>query len=233
MHGESSAQKKRISLLPILIRFAFETLFPSLLILKVRSYVLKASFSKDSWVQKQAAQCSKVAIILLIPSIFALYGAKNIINSFQAHSHYNTEKPLLLIKKKQVKKAIQAFVQPVTEPQFKGVAHDIALLFLIPAVISLYIRFQNDILTQTKKLEKVLINNGFARDGRIGLAVFLPIGIVIDVTGHNPKDLVYNNAIWYALNIQIDERDWIERPDKRSVVLFKRSFTLAPEYIFE
>jgi hypothetical protein len=231
-NNETTNGKSRFSVIFAVLRFILETIFPSILILRERSYTSKAIFSKDEWVAKQLRQSSKVAMIFLIPSVFALYGTKIVYDEMQISSRL-IEKPMAFIKKKEVKKAWKALYQGPSDSHVRDALSQMALLLLIPTLISVYIRTRSKILVQTKKLHKTLKENGFGRDGKIPMAVYLPIGIVIDVSGHDPKELVHNKSIWYALNIQVDEKEWIEDPNRRSIVLFKRSFSLASEYIYE
>jgi hypothetical protein len=225
-------KKSQFSAVGLAVKLLAETLFPSLLVWRIQSMASKASFAKDEWVARQVATCRATALALLLVSAGALFFAKQAAQDFQGPAHA-IDRPLASAKKKQFRRAWHEAVASASEGKYKDVLERIGLILLLPAAISLYIRTQSEILVKTRKLEKVLRANGFAREGKLGLAVFLPIGIVIDVTGHNPKDLVFNKTIWVALNIEIDERDWVESPSRRSIVLFKRAFTLAPEYIYK
>jgi hypothetical protein len=228
---ESKPSKGRITGIFALLRLLLETVFPSLLVLRIRSYVAKASFSENKWVAKQLSQCTRAALVLMLPSVLACAGIFHVSEEMQISTRL-IERPLASLKKKQFKRAKQEVQAATSEIPLKSAAQKCLLFLMFPSVLSLYLR-RNKILVETKRLQKVLLANGFGREGKMGLAVCLPIGTVIDISGHDPRQLVQNTAIWDALNIHVDKTDWEGNPHKRSVVLFKTAFILAPAYIYD
>jgi len=212
------------------LHFILQLIFPSLILLKVNSLVAKASFTKDPWFKAQSARGFKTALLLLVPSFVALFYAKTIIIADQGSYNRIFERASVDYKHKQFKKALKDVTQGFDELPLKSIGLKVFLALLVPSTISVYLRSTNTILRGTKTLRKILSQNNFGQNGEIGVAVYYPVGVLIDITGHSPKDVLTHKYLWTALNIQIDEQDWHEDPQKRSVVFFKKNFVLAQEY---
>jgi hypothetical protein len=231
MTNQDAKKSNQLAILFSAFRFLLECLFPSLLILKVRNLVSKAAWGKDDWFQKQLNQCGKLMVLLLIPSLLSMVAAKQSFDELSITP--KIEKSFAQFKKKQFKKSWDELHTAGKAFPLADASKKLALIFMFPLLISLYIRTQNDILVKTKRLNKVLLNNGFWKEGKSGLAVYTPIGIVLDVTGRSPKDIVHDTSIWYALNISVETTDWEEKPGQRSIVMFKKAFVLQAEYIYK
>ena len=231
MNQTSPNNQSQISVIFAILRFLIESIFPSLLLIKAHGIVSKASWAKNPWFKQQKAQCVKVALLLLVPSGISLYAAKATLDEFQIMP--KLVKAQNLAKAKQAKKFLAELTTIPSQIPLKETGKSLAVIFAVPFLLSLYIRTQNEILVKTRRLQKILKENGFWREGKTGLAVYTPIGIVLDVTGRNPKDIIHDTSIWYALNIAIEERDWEEKPGQRSIVMFKNAFVLQSEYIYK
>lgn len=214
------------------LAFLFESIFPSILILKVWSYVRLGAFSEHPWIAKQSSRCRSLSILLLIPSCLSIFGAKLILDNADVSTRL-IQRPIQLVRKKQFKQAKLEFGAAYRALPLKRTAEEMALCFLIPTLISLAIRRTNTILSGTRKLEKILITRGWATNGKLGVAVYLPIGVIVDVTGQDPRNIVNDDAIWNSLNMDIDKKDWLQKPNARSVMMFKQAFTLPSVMMYD
>lgn len=234
MNANQKSDSNQLAIFFTLLKYAFELLFPSLLMLKIYRMVSKATWvqSDEGWIKAQQEKCLKVAGIMLLPSILSVLLAQGTFEELKL-SHKLSGVYDLGIKKKQFKKG-QAELSRVLEAlPYKQIATDLLIIFIIPAGLSLYIRTNNELLLKTRKLEKVLRENSFWREGKTGLAIYTPVGIIMDITGHNAKEVVHNTSIWVALNIEVDQTDWEENPRDRSIVMFKNRFILESAYIYK
>jgi hypothetical protein len=84
-------------------------------------------------------------------------------------------------------------------------------------------------------LRNLLISNGVRRkeDDENMVAFYTPMGVLVDITGSMPTDIVHNDRIWSSLNIKINKRDWLNDPSKRSLVFFKTDYELKNAYMYE
>lgn len=88
---------------------------------------------------------------------------------------------------------------------------------------------------KNQMLRNLLVSNGVRRkeDDSNMVAFFTPMGVLVDITGSMPTDIVHNDRIWSSLNIKINKKDWLNDPSKRSLVFFKTDYELKPSYMYE
>jgi hypothetical protein len=230
--GEQPQKSNQLLAVLGLVGFVMETIFPSFLMIKISHIVGKFSWEGDQWFRDEQRQCLKLIVALLIPSVIGIYGSYRSIRDLQVNRQI-IDRPVASLKNKKFGKAQDEALKALASLPIKSAGRSIALWFALPSLISFYIRARNPILRKTRKFRKVLKRQGFWRDGKPGLAVYTPVGFLVDVTGHNPKDVALDHSIWQAMNVTVDEREYVEKPDQRSIILFKTAFVLKHEYHYK
>lgn len=214
------------------IKLFFIILFPSFLIFRIQRQVSKAAWVGDPWFKKQSQKSIKLFFLLLIPSLISLAGI-----AFSAKMSFpgtlaKLERAHELYKKSQYKKAKDQLSFGAELENAKNFFLYSGLSLLPSFFAFALIQTSSSLLRNQRLLQKVLKDQRFWGEQKPRLAVFTPVGVLIDVTGHAPKDLAYQDAIWNSLNMTIDKNDFLDQPDQRSLVFFRPVFTLKDKYEF-
>lgn len=223
-------QKQNFPLALLKLVFLFvQYLFPSIVMLKVRSLVSKATFTDDPWVKKQMRKSLVAAVALLIPTAIGFIGIASLRLDFlelkKAH-------PInLSIVKNQFKKSSLSLSESEAK-YFKKMFIGDLILVSVPILVTIILTSQITFIKETKALKKKLIDFGIQKEGEDRLAVVLPIGIVMDISGYSAKDIVLNEGIWTSIGVEVDQQDWERSPRKNSLVMFRRQFRLSNSYVF-
>jgi len=93
------------------------------------------------------------------------------------------------------------------------------------ALLGFIVVWQNPIVQDTKKFKEGLIKSGFIKETDNPELLATPIGFLMDISGHVPREIADSDRIWIPLNIRIN-KDWSENPKKRSLVFFKKAYEL-------
>lgn len=122
-----------------------------------------------------------------------------------------------------------------TKVIFTRAAMVIGIGALIQLIVGYAFSFAHPQEEKNKMLRKLLINNGVRRqeDDANMIAFYTPVGVLIDITGSMPTDIIHNDRIWASLNIKINKRDWLNDPKKRSLVFFKTDYELKSMYDYK
>jgi hypothetical protein len=106
-------------------------------------------------------------------------------------------------------------------------------LTLSGLLVSNYLVYSYDLIYETKRLIVLLKNEGIVdRDSKNPFVLFTPVGVLMDVSGSAPKEIVANERIWIAMNVKL-KNDWAEDPERRSLVFFKTAFDLKNVYKYD
>lgn len=225
--------EKKQSLYGPAFKLLLSILFPSFIIWRTQNLVSKAAWVDHPWFEAQKKKSLKLFFLLLIPSIIAFAGIGISAKNTFSGTFSKLERTREYFKKNQFKKAKDQFSLGVSLEELETFVIN-SSLFLIPCVFSFsLIHISSSLVRNQRRLIKVLAEHRFWGDQKPRLAVYTPIGILLDVTGHAPKDLVFNKSIWYSLNMVIDEKDFLDQPDQRSIVFFKHAFLLKDVYKYD
>lgn len=235
MNAELQQEAKEIGLaqrtLKIIV-FLFKVFFPAYILIQMNFALNKASkFYKNPWFGRQIRR--NFIVILILSSLFLLpliIGSKAI----QGNKEFNKR---LTVAKESLSKDIKRFI-----PNLKyALSEDIFLAEIkIFGGLTLFgmlfgnfiIFFAHDLIINSRKFAKILKNEGVInRENSHPLAVWTPIGVLVEISGSAPKEISLNERIWLAMNMEV--KDWAENPDKRSLVFFKTSFKLQSRYDYQ
>lgn len=115
----------------------------------------------------------------------------------------------------------------------------VAILLLIvislgsSLIISLALKYLNPLYFGSNKFRKTLIDQHVIKeDNKNHLAFYTPEGFMVDITGHKAKDLILQEAIWTSLDVKIDDKLYLEDPEKRSTVIFIPKYELPEKIIY-
>ena len=221
-------------------------LVPSIKILSFNGLLRRAGkITEDKWFSKQLLLNYMLALILFVPIVVGAYKTNKIYNNSKEF-HAKVEKvskdksffekvdayrSIIVLNKKDTrsdkieKKRIQI--------RFLAIFIVLSTTILLQVFMSTIIIFFHPILLDSAKLKKLLISNGIIRkeDEKEAIVFATPVGFLITITGNSAKEIAYMDRIWAGLNIRI--KDWIEDPEERSVVFFRKAFELQDVYIYD
>lgn len=106
-----------------------------------------------------------------------------------------------------------------------------ASFLLIHLSIFAFLKF-NKSARNTSRLRKILKEHYSSfKDEQIAFVGFA--GPVIDITGHSAQEYCSQESLWTSINMKVSKDHIHVHPEKRSLVLFKPTFELAKEYIWD
>jgi hypothetical protein len=224
------------SILFSLVKKILILLLPSLTLLKLNFLLTRTQkIISSDYLSQQKKRNYIISLCLIIPLGLSILLAIFIISKdkllFQqlAYAKENLSKGIILTFFKNIYIAFfdeQSIGYLVNSAKMLGIG---SILSMIMGFIALK---NMDIIKQTKLLEDLLKRNGiFEKDDTNRIVLATPIGFLIDITGSSAKELMFNERIWMALNIKV--KDYIEDPNKRAIVFFKKSYELQNKYIYK
>lgn len=235
-------REKRPSILLKILMFLFHSLFPIFKMLRInklltvaeQTYVQRSTkgqstYPKEaSWFAKQRVR--NLLVALIIPSVFilSLVGAKVVIST----------NPVLVKGFEKVQENVVKFNFKEAKNKWQianrdpSVGVDIRLAFrmiLIGLGLSLFMGYyatnKNPLVKGSEEFKSVLVSLGYQKKEDDNLILATPLGFLYQISsGGSPKELAGTDRIWQSLNIRIN--DFVEHPDTRSIVFFKKAYQL-------
>lgn len=99
-------------------------------------------------------------------------------------------------------------------------------IFIFSSATNIIVFFAHPVLSRTRKLKSIRKTDG-------KMQVWLPIGVMMDVTGENPQDISQDKRIWTAMNMQMNKDSYVEDSSNRAIVLFVSPFELKDAYVYD
>lgn len=241
--NNNGLKEKSPSILFKIVKFIFQSLFPIFKLMSINklldvaetTYIPRNAKKGTLNYPKEAVWFSKqrrlnILWSIIVPSIFviSIFCGRMIISSN------------IVLMKGIEKVQEQAFKFNFKEAKNKwqianrdpSVATDLNLainFILIGLGLSIfagyYVSSQSSITKGTKEFKGVLVTLGYQKEDDDNLVLSTPLGFLYQISsGGSPKEMAQTDRIWQSLNIRIN--DYVEHPDVRSIVFFKKAYQL-------
>ena len=242
----SNLKKKEPSVLWKFLSFLFNSLFPYFKFRIINKLLLKSfetyipynvkkdpkhpNYPKESvWFKKQIKW--NLFLSLFIPLIY--------ISGFFISKTILTTNPVIM-------KVIDISIKSAKQFNFKEIPNKIKLAnsldqnfssdiklalyifsgsLLFSFILGSYVTYQNPLFKKTQEFKDVVINLGFLKKDEEAIVLYTEYGVLFKLSpGGSAREMVSQDRIWSALNIQIGE--YLENPDNRQIVFFKKPYPL-------
>lgn len=230
----ATIEQQKPNILFILIKKIFILLLPAITLIKLNLLLSRCQkITKNEYFELQKKRNYIISGIISIPFLLGLLLSMIIIYKNDMMMN-NLIQFKMLISKGIIIEAFKKFYNAFFHIESLGYSIAAIKVLSIGSVISMIMGFivikNMEIISQTKLLENLLKRNGIIEKDENRIVLATPVGFLIDITGSSAKELMYNERIWMALNIKI--KDYIEDPNKRSVVFYQKAYELQNKYIY-
>lgn len=221
---KDSRNHKRFFFLKLILSFVF----PWTELIKMNTLLKKvSSFYKNDFFINQKRKNLFVAILTVSITYLPLLLGFLALKGNRAFD-LRTAKIMELLSSFEISSAAKVLSITITDPIFLLIIKFTFSVFLIGLLLSnLLIYGVNSIVSDTSKFRKILKKEGILSDDS-GEVLFTPVGAFLDISGSSAKEIQNNDRIWLAMNIEV--KDYVPNPKKRSELFFKSAFNLKSRY---
>ena len=214
----------------------FKAIFPAYQLLTLSSSLVTANtVTEDKWFKKAITRNLRNFLLLSIfPLLFFGYASYSYtVNPRFAKATSVLTKSIFSMKFGYTKKIMVMISEDQVVKNLKRIGLGV---LLANVCVFLLIREGNECIVGTRKLRKLIKKTGtFGAPESANydkrLLLYTPKGILLDVTGKTPRDLINDEHLWIPMNIRVS--DHMEHPDDRAIVFIKKGYALQAKYIYE